>query len=395
MTRRGIHGASQLALSVLLTLAGTSVAWAAVAQANFEDQFRTAVEASRQNRLDDASKAFAECLRIEPNSAEAWFNSGLVRLRQGKTADAASQLQRALQLNPQMRGIHLLLGMAQYRLARYADAQASLKEAAKKEPSSADAYMWLGMAESAMGNEAASVDALQTAAKLRPNDSDILFHLGRAYMNLSKQTYERMYQANPGSWRVHQVLCSSFDEADRPEDAVKECTQAINLKPNEPGLHQMLGDIHWKQNHLDLAEAEFSKELEVDPENDTSTYKLATIEIERSKPEEARKLLATFLERHPESGEGHYQLGRAEAQLNEEDAAIRDFSAVVKNPASARTEVVQQSYYQLAQLYRRKHQPEESKLALDSFLRMKQEADAQQNGKLEDKMKRANEQQAQ
>jgi hypothetical protein len=39
--------------------------------------------------------------------------------------------------------------------------------------------------------------------------------------------------------------------------------------------------------------------------------------------------------------------------------------------------------------------PEESRLALNSFLRLKQEADQRQDQKLEDKMKRSTELQAQ
>jgi len=383
-----IGSVARFATYVLLALS-VGVPSSASFQVSFDEEFRQAVEALRLGHLDDAAKSFTNCLRTDPDSAPAHFNLGLVQLRQGRSNEAVAHLQQALKLDPQIPGANLFLGMADYRLSRFSDARAALENATQSDRTNPDAYMWLGMADSAMGDDAAAVAALQSAAKLKPTDPDILFHLGRAYMNLSKQTYERLYQSNPTSWRVHQVLCSSFDEADRPEDAVRECQQAIALQPGEPGLHQLLGDIHWKQNHLDLAESEFTKELSVDPENDTSVYKLATIDIERSKPDQALKLLAAFLTRHPDSGEAHYQIGRAEAQLSQDDAAIRDFSSVVKNTASARPEIVQQSYYQLAQLYRRKHQSEESKLALDSFLRMKQEADAQQSGKLEDKLKRS------
>jgi hypothetical protein len=50
---------------------------------------------------------------------------------------------------------------------------------------------------------------------------------------------------------------------------------------------------------------------------------------------------------------------------------------------------LRQSYYQLAQLYRRQQKTEESKAALENFMRLKQQADAQQAQRLQDKIKRS------
>jgi hypothetical protein len=86
-------------------------------------------------------------------------------------------------------------------------------------------------------------------------------------------------------------------------------------------------------------------------------------------------------------------LGRAQAQLGDTAAAIHSFSAAVADSPGADSETVRQSYYQLAQLYRRDHKTEESRAALDSFLRLKQQADAQQTQKLQDKLKRASQMQ--
>jgi len=111
--------------------------------------------------------------------------------------------------------------------------------------------------------------------------------------------------------------------------------------------------------------------------------------LERSKPENAVSLLSDLLRRSSKYPDAHYQLGRAEAQLGHVDAAIKNFSVAVTDAGQADTESVRQSYYQLAQLYRRAQRPEESRVALDSFLRLKQQADVAQTQKLQDKMKRS------
>lgn len=257
------------------------------------------------------------------------------------------------------------------------------------DPRNAQVLMWLGVVQLGAGDADAASSTLDAAAKIDPGNVDILYHRGRAHMLVSKESYEQMYKADPQSWRVHQALAQSFVEADRLEDAVKECQVALGARPNEPGLHEELGDIYWKQNQLEKAESAFQEELKVDGENLSSMYKLAVVSLQRSKPELTVSLLTEVLRRAPKHADAHYQLGRAEAQLGNIDEAIKSFNAAVADSGHAESETLRQSYYQLAQLYRRAQRPEDSKTALESFMRLKQEADAAQAQKLEDKMKRS------
>ncbi len=355
----------------------------------FASTFRTGTEALRAGNLEAAAAAFTRCTALDPTFAEAWLNLGLARFQQNDLDRAVPALEKSLHLKPTVRGANLFLGIADYRRNDYAAAAAALERETKADPANADALMWLGIARLAAGHTADAVSTLEKAARMRPDDVDTLYHLGRAYMLRSKETYERMYVADPKSWRVHQVLAQSFADADRLEDAVKECQEAIRQKPAEPGLHQQLGEIYDRQNNLEMADAEYRQELKTDPHNAAVMYSLAVVGIERSKPAEAVELLTQALRRTPGSVEARYQLGRAEAQLGHNDEAAVSFAAVVANPQGVSAEMLRQSYYQLSQLYRRLHRPEESRAALDSFVRLKQEADKEQSHKLEDKLRKS------
>jgi tetratricopeptide (TPR) repeat protein len=355
----------------------------------FASTFRKGTEALRAGNLEVAAGAFARCTVLQPTFAEAWLNLGLARFQQNDLDSAIPALEKSLQLKPKIRGPNLFLGIAYYRRNDYAAAAAALERETQADPGNADALMWLGIVRLAAGSSVDAVAILEKAAHMRPKDVDVLYHLGRAYMVRSKETYERMYVADPKSWRVHQVLAQSFADADRLDDAVKECQEAIRLKPNEPGLHQQLGDIYDRQNNLEMADAEYRNELKIDPHNAAVMYSLAVVSIERSKPSDAVGLLTEALRQAPGSVEAHYQLGRAEAQLSHNDSAAVNFAAVVANPQRVDAEMLRQSYYQLAQLYRRLHRPEESRAALDSFVRLKQQADTEQSHKLEDKLRKS------
>lgn len=395
MPRNGFVALAFALALLILSLPHSLAARTPRVQTDFPANFQRGAEAMRAGHLEQAADDFLRCLAAQPNSPEVHFNLGLVRFQQGRWIDASKELSGALKSNPDLRGADLFLGISNYRLDRYGDAVEHLELAAMAEPSNLQAWMWLGMAQLAAGDAKSSVQSLQRAKQLKPADVDVLFHLGRAYMQLSKDTYQHMYQADPKSWRVHQVLCDSFEQADRLDDAAKECQVAVDLKPNEPGLHQQLGDIHWKQSHLEQAEAEFERELAIEPQNLTAMFDLAAVQIDRSKPETAVKLLTDVVQQHPDATEAHYQLGRANAQLGDVEGAIQEFSAVVKHPQASRPETLRQSYWQLSQLYRRTQHADEARVALSAFLKLKQQADTEQDQKLQDKLKRSTEPKAQ
>jgi tetratricopeptide (TPR) repeat protein len=359
-----------------------------------EKTFLQGTQALRDGHFEEAATAFSQAVTISPSFAEAHFNLGLTRLQQGHLEEATASLSKSLTLKPSLRGANLFLAIALYRSNDFDKAAAALKREIQIDPASADAFMWLGVVQLAQGKPSLAATSLDEAAALRPGDVDILYHRGRAHMLVSKESYEQMYEIAPASWRVHQVLAQSFVEADRLDDAILECKEALRLKPEEPGLHQALADVYLKKNDLVNAEAEYQNEIQLNPGSLSSKYSLAVVSIERSKAEVAEELLRQVLQAQPRSADANYQMGRAQAQLGNTDGAIRSFStAVADSGKQTDSETLRQSYYQLAQLYRRARQPEQSKAALDSFLRLKQQADARQAQKLQDKLKRAAESQ--
>jgi tetratricopeptide (TPR) repeat protein len=345
--------------------------------------------ALRQGNFAEAFEKFSRVTVIAPQFSGGFFDLGLVLVQQGKWEESIAAFEKCLRLDAKFRGAHLFLGIAEYRLNRLADAKRDLKREVELAPQSAEALMWTGIVQLVDGDIEGAVGSLDRAALLSPDNVDILYHRGRAHMLLSQKSYEHMYEVDPKSWRIHQVLAQSFVEQERYEEAARECQLAIQDHPEEPGLHEQLGDIYWKQNQLESAEGAFQEEIRIDPEGISSRYKLGTVSLERSKPEVAEELMRKVLQASPASIEAHYQLGRAQAQLAQYDGAIESFSFVTANSSRADKDILRQSYYQLSQVYRRSQKPDESKKALEVFLSMKQEADVREDKKLQDKLKRA------
>src|SRR5216684_231173 len=222
------------------------------------------------------------------------------------------------------------LGSAEYRTNRLDAALAALRKEAAIAPKDANAWMWVGIValEKGEGDEATS--ALDKAAKLSPDNVDILYHRGRAHLFVSKDSYARMFKADPKSWRVRQILAEANADADRHMDAIAEYQAAIQLAPNEPRLHEELGSEFRIAGKMPEAEEAFRKELEIDPDNVVAKYKLGVLLTEKGDAAQGKQLIVAALKLRPGLRHADYNLGRAEMLLGNDQAALDDFERATK-----------------------------------------------------------------
>ena len=333
--------------------------------------FRRASEAMRRGDLNTAGDGFADVVKAAPGFAEAHFNLGLVRQEQGRLDEAVSSFEKALVLKPHLHGANLFLAAANDKLNHFDQALAAARKETANFPRDATAWMWLGVIELAMDRPEEAAEALDRAAKLAPNDVDILYHRGQAHLLVSKNSYAKMFKADPKSWRVRQVLAQANAEADRPLDAIAEYQEAIRLAPTQPGLHEELGSEFRNAGKPQEAETAFLKELEIDPYNVLARYKLGVLAIEKGDGQKAREFIAAALKQKPGLRHSEYNLGRAEMLLGEDAAAAGHFQTAIGNETDS--EVLQQSWYQLGIVSRRLHRMNEAQQAMAMFQKLKNE----------------------
>ncbi len=343
-------------------------------------------QAMREGHTAIAIEHFRSAVAHAPRLGEAYFNLGLAEEEAGNHREAVTALSRALELKPLLQGANLFLGIANYRMNHLDAAASALSKAVERSPASAKAQMWLGVTYLAQNQPEKAAVVLDKANKLDPKDVDILYHRGRAHLLVSKNAYEEMFTVSPDSWRVHQVLAEAYQEADRHTDAITEYKMAVAAAPQEPGLHDRLGEELWKNGALDEADKAFAEELKLDPDSITALYHLGRLRVTRSdggQVADGIRLLSQALAQDPSMLQVEYYLGRGTAQLDQNDVAIRHYENAVKGDPNG--DVAQQSYYQLAHLYRQMKRPDDAKSALANFSRLKKQADADQKRKFENR----------
>jgi len=332
--------------------------------------FRQASEAMQRGNLNVAGDGFEAAAKAAPAFAEAHFNLGLVREEQGRFDEASASFQKALALKPRLHGANLFLGIAYFRLDRLDNALAAIQEESASYSKDAPAWMWLGVVRLAQGKPEEAAEALDKAAKLAPDDLDILYHRGRAHLQVSKNSYGRMFKVDSHSWRVHQVLAQANAEADRHTDAVAEYLAAIKLAPSQPGLHEELGSEYRSLGKVQEAEESFLRELEIAPYSVLAKYELGVLAVEQSDGAKGKELIEAALKEKPGLLHSDYNLGRAEMLLGNDAAAARHLERAT-TAAGSDPEVVEQSWYQLGVVYRRLHRMEEAQRAMATFQKLK------------------------
>jgi tetratricopeptide (TPR) repeat protein len=340
----------------------------------------------RKGSSADAVHDFQEFLRLQPDSAEGYFNLGLALQSANQLSDALAALHKAASLRPGMHGVGLFTGIVNYKLNHFTAAHEDLVSETRLEPKNAAGWMWLGVVELAQDHVDVAAASLDKAAALDPNNLDILYHRARAHLLISKASYAAMFKIDPDSWRVHEVLGQADVEAFRTDDAISEFRLAVRAAPHEPGLNEELGDACWTGGNLQDADAAYSEEITIDPANAIALYKLGSLRVTRDDAPGGVPLLERALVLDPSISDVHYYLGKGEAALGKDDLAIEHFKLATNPQGTEELRIM--SWYQLATLYRNLHRAQEAGEALAAFRKMKTARDQRRENKLEAQTRR-------
>jgi tetratricopeptide (TPR) repeat protein len=348
--------------------------------------FEQGNDALRKGNASDAVHDFQEFLRLQPDSAEGYFNLGLAFQSAGQLNDSLIALRKAASLQPGLHGVRLFTGIVNYKLNHLSAAHDELLNETRLEPRNAAGWMWLGVVELAQEHAEAAAAALDKAVALDPTNLDILYHRGRAHLLISKESYSAMFKLSPDSSRVYEVLGQSDAEAYRPDDAIADFQLAIRAAPHQPGLNEELGDACWTAGKFQQADDAYTQEIKNDATNAVALYKLGSLRVTRSDAAGGVPLLERALALDPTISDANYYLGKGEAALGKNELAIEHFRLATNPQGTEQLRIM--SWYQLATLYRNLHRSQEAGEALAAFVKMKAARDQRQENKFLEQARR-------
>jgi len=190
--------------------------------------------------------------------------------------------------------------------------------------------------------------ALKTLDTLQPGDrdsSEAAFWRARAYEKLAAASYLHLYQADPDSYRSHELAGDLEAAKNNDTKAIEEYRAAIALKPASPNLHYSLGHLLWKNLKVPEARAEFDAELALSPRHAGALDDLGDTYLLEHQPTKALAYLNRALAADPSNSDIHRDLGTAFAELGDYRKAEEHFKIAVADDHDG---VV---HYKLARVY--------------------------------------------
>jgi tetratricopeptide (TPR) repeat protein len=235
----------------------------------------------------------------------------------------------------------------------------------------AQAFFELGEYESAL--KALSGPSIQ-------QDPPVFYWRARCLAKLAMQAYFLIYEADPNSYRVHQLMGDL--EAAKANDgkAIEEYRTAVAMKPSVPNLHYSLGHLLWKDLKTDEARKEFNAELELNPRHAGALHDLGNTYLLEHQPERALAYLNRALEIEPADPDIHRDLGTAYADLHDYAKAEAEFKAAIPGDQDGSV------HYKLARVYQAEGEKERAAREFEISTSLNRESHA----KLEKQTERLN-----
>ncbi len=224
----------------------------------------------KNNNLNQAKTVLDQVISANPNYADAILLLAEINLRSGHGEAVIEPLTRLLNRNPELKPAALLLAAAYGSLDRFDDAAIVVSEQAKLAPHDPQAQMALGL----------------TLRQAKRNGE-------------ARQAFEKAAELAPDSlWPVEQLV--ELDLLDRHFDAARQrVRRQFQKTPDSPAAHFFEGKILAAEEKWDLAEAEFQKTLQLDPNFSNAYDLLVQAYLATNKLPQALNQLQTQLAKNP------------------------------------------------------------------------------------------------
>ncbi len=296
----------------------------AVDPGNYYAHTGVAIAAADAGRAEEASRHFAEAIRIAPDYAEAYHGWGLLLAHQGRLDEAITRYDAAVRLKPDFVAAQNNLGAALASAGRFADAASHYREALRLVPDDPTVRANLGQALARQGRLDEAVAELDRALRLDPRMAAAhdalglaLFQLGRADEAIAH--YREALRLDPTSVGPRNNLALALSARDETNEAIAEYREALRIDPKNAEVHNNLGFALAAQGRAEEAIPHFREAIRLKPDFEMAHQCLALALGGTGRFEEAAAEFKEVLRLNPNNENARRGLGRLSGVLPARD----------------------------------------------------------------------------
>lgn len=187
-----------------------------------KETLRNAMRLYSQGKTDEAEKQFRKALTINKNSADAYYNLGVIAEGRGDLQSALSNYKSASRINPADTDLASAISSIETKLQDKVSAQQRQQQVAQQaaleqqeQRKQANLKQMIDTAATAYKNHDydRAISNLQYVSQQAPNDGDVLYALGQAYKgkgdySRARAAYNNAIASDPGNALYKDALAS-------------------------------------------------------------------------------------------------------------------------------------------------------------------------------------------
>lgn len=234
----------------------------------------------------------------------------------GQSAEALKELNLLSARQPVPAGVNRLRGLALYSQNQFAEADAAFAAALKQDPHDAESAQLRGLTLYRLGKPADAIPLLEAAHDWTSDTRvDPSYVLGLCYLDTrnydkARQAFAGQYGFPPDSAPAYLLAARMLLRREYLPVAQQFAAKSLELDPQLPLAHALLGEIALAGEHIDEAIAEFEKERLRNPLNGSIYDRLGDAYTRAGDYTKAQQALQRALLLEPNSTGPYILLGK-------------------------------------------------------------------------------------
>lgn len=286
-----------------------------------------------QAQITPPSSVAGSPTNAAPSPVSASDSPTLVQLRQimdrGQPAEALKQLDELAARHPGEPGVDRLRGVALYAQNRFAEADTAFENALKQDPRDEESTQMRGLTLFRLGRPAEAIPLLESARNWTPQTRiDPSYVLALCYIDTrnydkARQAFATQYGFPSDSAAAYLLAARMLLRREYLPVAQQFARKAVELDPQLPLAHALLGEVALAGEHLEEAIAEFEKERARNPLDGGIYDRLGDAYTRAGDYIKAQQSLQQAILLEPNSTGPYIQLGKVLLKRQDPASAMR------------------------------------------------------------------------